>query len=417
MTDSTPDRSSEGGTTTTVEFPFGPRPAADAAEHIRALLADRPMTKVSMPYGGEVWIVHRHRAARDLLADPRFLRKPFRTGERVVPYYVPFPDLLRATIQFEDPPQHTRLRRLVQKGMSPRRIKDMRDSAVAFANSLIDDMVARGGPQDLVPEYSMPLPIQMLSDLLGVPGSDRAKFERWSSAFLAVSGKTTEEMAADIGELAAYISELIAQRREDPKDDLLSALARARDKDETLTDGEILPIAFILIIGGFDNTANFISTGVLALLRSDEQRERLLADVDGLAATAAEEILRHGRFATGRPVGGGGSLVPFVATEDVVIDGQVIAAGEAVAVDPSAAGHDPSVFAAPEAFDIGRTDNPHLTLSYGLHHCLGAALARMELQVGIAELFRRLPGLRLAGEPVFNFEHISQPMTSLLVDW
>lgn len=406
-----------GADRATTEYPFAPLPPEQAQAHIRAILQDRPMTKLSMPYGGKVWVVHRNQACRDVLTNPRFVREPFRTGARQVPFIFPFPDFLRKTIQFEDPPQHTKLRKLVQKGISPRRVKAMRAAAAAYANLLIDDMVAKGGTRDLVHEYAMPLPIQMLSGLLGVPPQDRARFERWSAAFLSTSGRTVEEMGADIGELTGYMADLIVQRRAEPRDDLLSALANARDKDESLTDAEILPIAMILIIGGFDNTATFLATGVLALLRSDEQRARLLADIDGLASTTAEEVLRHGRSAIGQPVGGGGSLVPFVATEDVVIDGQLVAAGEAIAVDPTSAGHDPAVFQDPGLFDIGRTENPHLTLSYGLHHCLGAPLARMELEVGIAELFRRLPVMRLEAEPGFDLGHISQPMTELLVSW
>jgi cytochrome P450 len=398
-------------------YPFAPRPSQDAIAHLQRVMADRPMSRVTMPYGGDVWIVHRNQAARDVLADPRFVREPFRTGERVVPFYVPFPDFLRTTLQFEDPPQHTKLRRLVQKAISPKRVQEMRQSAVAFADQLIDDMLDKGGTPNLIPEYALPLPIEMLSNLLGVPSSDREAFERWSSSTLAVAGKTPEEVAADLGELAAYMAALIAQRRAEPRNDLLSALAHAHEKDETLSDAEILPIAFILIIGGFDNTANFIGTGVLNLLRSDEQRAVLLGDVDGVAPAAAEEVLRHGRFAMGLPNGGGGGLVPFVATEDVVIDGQRIAKGEAVSIDPGATSHDAAVYTDAERFDITRTDNPHLTLSYGIHHCLGAPLARMELQVGIGQLFKRIPGLRLAGEPVFNNEHLSQPMTGLPVTW
>jgi len=402
---------------TTPEFPFAPRPVPEAIAHLGRLVADRPMTKMTMPYGGDVWLVHRNSAARTVLGDSRFVREPFRTGEREVPFFVPFPDFLRTTLQFEDPPQHTRLRKLVQKAISPKRVAAMRASAVAFANQLIDDMVAKGGPRDLVPEYSLGLPIEMLSNLLGVPSADRDKFERWSASTLAVAGKTEDEVAADMAELAAYMTNLIGRRREQPQDDLLSALARARERDETLTDAEILPIAFLLIVGGFDNTATFLSTGVLALLRNDDQRDVFLADPDGLAATTAEEILRHGGFALGNPAGGGAGLVPFVATEDVVVEGQLITAGEAVSIDPSAAGHDPAAVDDPGRFDITRKDNPHLTLSYGLHHCLGAPLARMELQVGLAELFKRLPGLRLAGEPVFSRDVLTQPMTSLPVTW
>ena len=170
-------------------------------------------------------------------------------------------------------------------------------------------------------------------------------------------------------------------------------------------------------IGGFDNTANFIGTAVLSLLHSDEQRALLLTDPDGLSVTAVEEVLRHGLFERGTPVGGGGNLVPFVASEDVVIDGQLVAAGEAIAIDPSAVGHDPGVFESPERFDISRADNPQMMLSYGLHHCLGAPLARMEMQVAIAELFKRIPDLALAGEPVINYDHLSVPMTHLPVTW
>ena len=403
--------------TTTPVYPFGPLAAAEAVDHIRRLVNDRPMTKMTMPYGGDVWLIHRNRTARTILADPRFVRAPFRTGERQVPFFVPFPDFLRGTLQFEDPPQHTKLRKLVQKAISPKRVAAMRDSAVAFANQLIDDMTARGGVRNLVTEYAMGLPIEMLSNLLGVPSADRDKFERWSASTLAVAGKTDDEVTADMAELAAYMTDLIARRREQPQDDLLSVLAHARDRDETLTDAEILPIAFILIIGGFDNTATFLATGVLALLCNDDQRARFLTDPDGLAPTATEEILRHGSFALGHPIGGGGGLVPFVATADVEVDGQLIAAGEAVSLDPTTANHDPAAIDDAGRFDITRKDNPHLMLSYGLHHCLGAPLARMELQVGLAELFKRLPQLRLAGNPEYNRTVLTQPMTNLPVAW
>ena len=399
------------------EFPISPRPARGALLAMSTLLADRPMTKVTMPVGGDLWVVHRNKAAREVLSDRRFVREPFRTGQRAVPFRSAFPDFLRSTIQFEDPPQHTRLRKLVQKGISPRQVNKLRSSAVAFANELIDEMIAKGGPRDILHEYAMPLPIEMLSTLLGVPSSDRDKFERWSSAFLALSGKTVDQMGSDMAELGSYMSDLIAQRRIDPQDDLISALANAREADDTLSDAEILPIAFILIIAGFDNTANFIATGILALLRDDEQRARFLSDPDGLAATTTEEVLRHGRFVMGTPIGAGGSLVPFVATEDVVIDGQEIKAGDAVGVDMMTSGHDPAALTEPESFHIARSENPHLTLSYGIHHCLGAPLARMELQVGLAEIFKRIPDLALAGEPEFETNHISNPMTRLLVQW
>lgn len=412
MTETVANKYPEGA-----EYPFGPVSAPAAAEQYRRIAADRPMTKVTMPYGGDVWVIHRTAAAREMLSDPRFIREPFRTGERVVPYFVEFPDFLRTTIQFEDPPHHTKLRRLVQTAISPKRVKEMRESAVAFANELIDEMVAKGDSANLITEYTVRLPIQMLSGLLGVPPEDHGRFERWARALLAVAGMTDDERAASMGELYVYVTELIAKRRKEPMNDLISSLANARDKDDSLTDEEILPIVMILLVAGFDNTSNFIGIGVMTMFDNPEQRELFLADPDGLAPTATEEILRQGMFATAQPVIGGGGMVPFVATEDVVIDGQLVAEGEAVLYDPAATSHDGVALADDEKFDITRQDNPHLTLSYGIHHCVGAPLARMEVQVALAELFKRLPQLKLAGDMVVDYDNLTRPITQIPVTW
>ncbi|MCK8669542.1 cytochrome P450 [Rhodococcus sp. HM1] len=413
--------STEAPTTTTetedTAYPFGPVSVNEASRRYAAIAADRPMTKMTMPFGGDVWVIHRNAAARQMLGDPRFVREPFRTGERVVPYFVEFPEFLKTTLQFEDPPQHTKLRKLVQKSISPKRVRAMRESAVEFANHLIDEMVAKGSPANLVHDYAVALPIQMLANLLGVPPEDRPKFQKWSSATLAVANMPEEEVVANMTELVGYMMALIDERRKNPREDLLSDLTNAQHKDDTLTDAEILPIALVLIIGGFDNTANFICFGVLSLLKNPEQLKILLEDVEGVAPTAVEEILRHGRMAFGDTVTGGGGLVPFVATEDVEIDGHVIAAGEAVLVDPASANHDGVAVTDGEKFDVRREGNPHLTLSYGLHHCLGAPLARMEMQVAITELFKRLPGLALVGEPKVDKNNLTEPVVDVPVSW
>lgn len=413
--------STEAPTTTTdtgdTAYPFGPVSVNEASRRYVAIAADRPMTKMTMPYGGDVWVIHRNAAARQMLGDPRFVREPFRTGERVVPYFVEFPEFLKTTLQFEDPPQHTKLRKLVQKSISPKRVRAMRESAVEFANHLIDEMVAKGSAANLVHDYAVALPIQMLANLLGVPPEDRAKFQKWSSATLAVANMPEDEVVANMTELVGYMMALIDERRKNPREDLLSDLTNAQHKDDTLTDAEILPIALVLIIGGFDNTANFICFGVLSLLKNPEQLKILLEDVEGVAPTAVEEILRHGRMAFGDTVTGGGGLVPFVATEDVEIDGHVIAAGEAVLVDPASVNHDGVAVTDGEKFDVRREGNPHLTLSYGLHHCLGAPLARMEMQVAITELFKRLPGLTLAGEPTVDKNNLTEPVVDVPVTW
>ncbi|MEE2031121.1 cytochrome P450 [Rhodococcus chondri] len=398
-------------------YPFAAVPSNEAAQRYIAIAADRPMTKMTMPIGGDVWVIHRNAAAREMLSDPRFVRGPFRTGERAVPYFVEFPDFLKSTIQFEDPPHHTKLRKLVQKSISPKRVRAMRESAVEFANQLIDAMITKGASANLVSDYAVALPIQMLSNLLGVPPEDRPKFQKWSAATLAVANMPEDEVVQNMTELFMYLTALIEDRRKNPREDLLSDLANAPDKDDSLTDGEILPIAMILIVAGFDNTANFICSGVLSLLRHPDQLEVLLEDVDTVAPTAVEEILRNGRMAIYDTVAGGGGLVPFVATADVEIDGQIIAEGEAVLVDPAAVNHDGIALEDAGKFDVRRKNNPQLTLSYGLHHCLGAPLARMEMQVAITELFKRLPGLTLAGEVVVDNDNLTLPIVDLPVTW
>jgi len=403
--------------TTATEYPFQPLPASEAVERYRAVSRDRPMSKVVLPHGGEVWMVYRSQTARAVLTDSRFSRRPFTTGEREVPFRVKFPEFFFETMMFTDQPDHTKLRRLVARAISPRAVKEMRASAVAHANLLIDRLLERGGPADLQHHYALSLPIEMLSNLLGVPVEDREDFEKWAFSMLAVSGIDASTKTRYMQELRAYFVDLIRLRREDPRDDLISSLAMARERDESLTDDEILPIAMILLVGGFDNTANTICIGVQALLNNDEQRELFLSDIDGLAPTAVEEILRHGKFAIGGEVLGMGNSVPCVAMEDVTVDGQLIRAGDAVMVDNAAVNHDDATFDHPERFDITRTDNPHFGLSYGIHNCIGAPLARLEVQVGISELFRRIPNLRVAGEMAEDPTQIGQSITQFPVTW
>ncbi|MGN6126755.1 MAG: cytochrome P450 [Humibacter sp.] len=400
-----------------VEYPFSARPAQEAVAQFHRVAADRSMTRVTMPFGGDVWVIHRNAAAREVLSDARFVREPFRTGRREVPYFVQFPAFLKSTLQFEDPPHHTKLRRLVQRAISPAAVKKMRDSAAAFADELLEAMATNGNRANLVTEYALALPIQMLANLLGVPADDQEKFERWASSTLAVAGAAPEDIARDMADLHTYLTTLIAARRVDPLDDLISSLARAQDSDETLADHEILTIAMLLLVAGFDNTANFITIGVSSLLHHPDQLAAFREDPAGLAPTTVEEVLRHGRFSLGTPVAGIGGLVPFVATEPVEIDGVGIAEGEAVLVDPASVNHDGIAASHDDRLDITREQNAHLTLSYGLHHCLGAPLARMEMQVALERLFIRFPHLTLDGDPVVNENHLSRPIVQLNVTW
>jgi cytochrome P450 len=250
-----------------------------------------------------------------------------------------------------------------------------------------------------------------------VPLADRDRFEHWAHALLATSGLSSEEVGHSFAELHAYMAELIEQRRAVPTDDLLSGLALARESDDTLADEEILSIAMLLIVGGFDNTANTIDAGVLALLNMPDQQAILLADIDGVIDTAVEEVLRHAQFCLGQPVAGGRALVPLVATEDVDVDGVLVREGEAIHVDSMGCNHDDAVFGDADRFDVQRVQNPHLGLSHGIHHCLGAPLARLELQVAIGSLFRRFPTLALDGKAEYMTGVLTGGMTVLPVRW
>jgi cytochrome P450 len=404
-------------TQTVAQYPFPATSPAQAVDFLHRVIEDRPMTKVQMPFGGECWVIHRHQAAKEMLENPKFVRGPFARGEQDTPYFVQFPDFLKSTIQFADPPDHTRLRKLVAKAFTVRRMNQLREGTERLAGELLDAMEVAGSPANLVSAYALQLSIRVLSEMIGVPLSDRDKFIEWGKATMATSGMTEEQVMASVTELYMYIAELVAARRAAPRDDLLSALAAAREADDSLDDGEILTMAMVIIVAGFDNTANFISQGVLALLRNPDQLAVLLADIDGVVPTAVEEILRHGFFAVGEDVVGSGGLPPFTATEDVEIDGVLIKKGESVLLDPASTNHDPSVFENSAAFDVTRQRNKHLTLSHGVHHCLGAPLARMEMQVALAALFRRFPGLRLEGDPQYASEYLTAGMSLLPVAW
>ncbi|WP_225993979.1 cytochrome P450 [Actinomadura rudentiformis] len=399
------------------QFPYGPVGAEEALQIMRALREDRPMTKVTFEFGGDAWLIHRHDACREMLENRAFVRKPFREG-RTVPYAIEFPAFLTQTLQFMDPPNHTRMRRLVIKAFTQRRVDRLRESTQAFADELVDRMTAGSATSaNLIDAFALPLPIRVIGDLLGVPEEGRTNFVQWSHALLSTSGMEESQVMEHATSLFVYLNELIAERRAEPKDDLLSALAAAKEADDELTDGEIVEIAMLLVVGGFDNTANFTAQGVLSLLLNPDQHAVLSEDIDGRISSAVDEILRHGNMTLGRTHSSGPGLVPFAAAEDTTIAGCPIKAGEAVMVDVTSANHDDNAFENADSYDLLRKPNQFLTFSHGLHRCLGAPLAHMELEVGIGTLFKRLPGLKLDGEPVFLEGILTGGMTDLPVAW
>ncbi|HEX4091359.1 MAG TPA: cytochrome P450 [Trebonia sp.] len=359
------------------------------------LRESRPVAPVRMPAYGRAWIVTRYADVRAVLADPRLAKDVHRWpgGGRSRPSEATG---VYAHMLHVDPPDHTRLRRLVQKAFTPRRAA-LRPRAEQIAAGLLDELAAAGGDvTDLLDAYARPLPIAVLCELLGIPRADRG----WIAAAVAAYDERAEHDRVE-RELAAYFEELIAIRRAEPGDDLVSALVVAREDGDggdgdggdgdgdadTLTDDELLGTVFLLVMAGFDTTVNVIASGTLALLTHPAEKARLRQDPSLLPA-AVEELLR---FTS--PVNHANDRF---TTEDVPVGDVVIPAGEWVLPATSSANHDPARFPDPDRLDLGRDATGHVAFGHGVHHCLGAPLARMEAEVALGALIDRFPRISLA---------------------
>ena len=352
------------------------------------LRESRPVAPVRMPGYGRAWIVTRYADVRTVLTDPRLAKDVHRWpgGGRSRPSEATgvYAHMLHA-----DPPDHTRLRRLVQKVFTPRRAA-LRPRAEEIAAGLLDEMAAaRGDVIDLLGAYARPLPIAVLCELLGIPVADRA----WIAVTVAAYDERAEHQRVE-RELAAYFTELIAARRAEPGDDLVSALVVARDSADGAADGltgnELLSTVFLLVMAGFDTTVNLIASGTLALLTHPGEKTRLRQDPSLLPA-AVEELLRFTN-----PVNHANDRF---TTEDVPVGDVVIPAGEWVLPAISSANRDPAQFPDPDRLDLGRDTSGHVAFGHGIHYCLGAPLARMEAEVALGALLARFPRISLAVPP------------------
>jgi cytochrome P450 len=302
---------------------------------------------------------------------------------------------------FLDPPDHTRLRGLVTKAFTPRVVEGLRPRVQALADGLIDAVERKGakgstgakGSMDVIADVAYPLPLTVICEMLGVPTEDHDTFKGWSRELaraldpefvLPPEVIAARERAAE--EFTDYFRRLIGIRRTEPRDDLLSALIAVEEQGDTLTEGELLSTLILLLIAGHETTVNLIGNGVLALLRNRPQLEKLAAD-PSVAKSAAEEVLRYDA-----PV----QMTGRVAHEDLDFGDFSMAKGESAILLLAAANRDPDAFSDPELFDITRDDPRHLAFSSGIHFCLGASLARMEGQIALATLARRLPAMELA---------------------
>ncbi|NEC89271.1 cytochrome P450 [Streptomyces sp. SID12501] len=341
------------------------------------------ISRIALWGGNTPWLVTRHEDARAVLADARFSAENHREG---FPGLQPTPPPPTPGQLFAmDAPDHTRLRRMLIPDFTFRRAEELRPSIQQLTDRLIDDLVAKGPDVDLVEHFTLPLPLLVICELLGVPYADREFIHRQAAAFATVTDGP-EAMRAGWGALFGYLMELLAAKTADPGDDLLSRLAAERVATGEATPAEAAGLAVMLLIAGHETTASMLSLGVVTLLSHPAQLAALQADPE-LVPGAVEELLR---YLTVVHVG-----MRRIATQDVEIGGVTVRAGEGVVVALQAANRDPGAFTDPDTFDITRETQHHLTFSHGLHNCLGQSLARAELQIALPTLFRRLPGLRL----------------------
>ncbi|MEU4822036.1 cytochrome P450 [Actinomadura sp. NPDC023710] len=355
---------------------------------INDIRAPGPVARARMLSGDVGYAVTRAAEAQHVLCDPAFSsaatflpRTPAEPQEPVG----------SSRVLFEmDPPEHTRLRRAVAQAFNRRRVEAMRPGIAEVVDGLLDEMAADGAPADLVRALCAPLPLTDICELLGVPREDRDSFRGWAEAIMALRGHSPQEIDRARAAIQRYFVELVAARRAEPADDLVSELLTVRDREEPITEPELVRLAITLLIAGHGPTMNQLARSVYALLTRPELYAALHRDPD-LVATAVEELLRT---VPSVPVG-----TPRLALRDVEVGGVPIPAGSTVAVSALAANHDPALFTDPEVTDLGRTDNKHLTFGHGPHFCIGAQLARTEMRTALAALVRRFPGLRLAVPP------------------
>ncbi|OSC42261.1 cytochrome P450 [Mycobacterium decipiens] len=364
-------------------YPFGPVDGLEVDSALAEMCREQPVLRVRLPFGGDAWLVTRHADVKTVLSDPRFSRAAA-VGEdvpRTIAAGLPSTSMLSM-----DPPQHSRLRRRVIRAFTVRRVESLRPRVQQIVDGLLDTMIAAGSPGDLAKALTWPLPITVVCELLGVPITDRDRFTVWVDDLLMLSDPEQATQARE--HLNDYLAGQIARRRVAPTDDLLAALVTAPDDGDRLNDEDLIGIGVSLLSAGHEATANQLGNFVYTLLTNLELWRKLVAQ-PGLIPAAVEELSRT------IPISASAGFTR-IATADVELSGRTIRAGDAVVVEFSMANRDPEVFDHPEVIDFHRRSIPHLAFGYGVHHCLGAQLARMELRLTLESLIRRLPGLRLA---------------------
>ncbi|MBN3779014.1 cytochrome P450 [Burkholderia sp. Ac-20345] len=362
--------------------------------------AEDPVYQHKSDQGDTIWYVTRYEDVQFVLRDKRFVldwRNTLTDEERSrMPSLSPAMRRLTRHLLSMDGAEHAGQRALINKAFTNHAVEEMRERIEAIAEELIDSVVSHGR-MDLIEDFALPLPMSIIMELLGVPGDDYRRFRAWSQIFVNENvGPVFQQRQKALAEFAAYLEPLIAERREHPRQDLLTALVQAESDGSTLSAEEIYSMAMLLLVAGHETSSNLIGNSVVALLQHPDQLAKLRRQPE-LWEQAIEELLRYGGSIEA-------AMLRF-ATEDLDLGDKRIRRGDAVRVLLTSANRDETQFDHPEALDLERPGGRHLAFGVGVHYCLGAPLARMEAKIAIDTLLRRLPNLRIA-EPLESLERV-----------
>jgi cytochrome P450 len=366
--------------------PFSATAPGERLATYSRLAEQGPVQRVKLPNGQPAWLVLHYDAVRQALADPRLIKSPPHAPAAVPALPPEIASAMSNDLLHLDPPDHTRLRRLVAAAFTRRRVDAQAPRIAEIADELLDGMVG-ADEVDLLDAYAFPLPMTVIGELLGVPSGDTSEFRRWSNTLVTGSLAGHEVWIAAATDLVAYVRTLLALKRRSPAEDLLSALVAIRDGEDRLSEDELTSMVFLLLLAGHETTVNLIANGVLTLLEHPVRLASVRAEPERMGAVI-EEILRFEgplQVATLR-----------YAAEPVELAGVTIPAGDIVVPSVLTANRDRRRFPDPDGFDPARGDNPHLAFGHGVHFCLGAPLARIEGRIALGRLLARFPRLRLA---------------------